>query len=348
MCPQIYDPIANETLAARTEELPRDVFTSSRGSVHLTQNNVDMSTGEIKWNTLAPSSEVQRVSQGAVATINLDNYDWQNDPYGQAIGYKPSDWGYEDPVPEKVSQSPQWSGIQETGDAFVSYVPDSPIAIQPSMPSQVSDIKIGAGAVKVGRWTDLFNWQNWYSLNDSFAQGEKGILVLEFKVVPDFAKGIVNYVSGWTLETLDSTLKSKGVTLWKPSSWDGSNVSIHFQTGIAPLVILAIAAGVVALAGAIWLVMQAVTAYKVQTEAAKAEDARRKALQDKQLEVIDNIKDPIEQAAALSKMAATEWKDAPYGTSTQVTGDEDKTKMYVTIGILGLAALAVIFFVVKK
>lgn len=150
----------------------------------------------------------------------------------------------------------------------------------------------------VAETTDIFNWDTWrLTLDNYFAQGQYGILSIKLKQfnieMPPGWESMATWfkqliiVQGASigkdnaLASIDGMLTAQGAKLWKPSSYDRNTATleIHFETALGPAAILAIfvgaAIGVLALAGAAWLVINAISAYQVNQQAAAAYNATK-------------------------------------------------------------------------
>jgi len=81
----------------------------------------------------------------------------------------------------------------------------------------------------------IFDLANLGQYEDSFAEGDRGILDLELRMVP----------SGSAVQSLEDAIRAAGVTLTRSLEITGgsSHLRIHFKKEIAPLLVLAIAVG---------------------------------------------------------------------------------------------------------
>jgi len=223
-------------------------------------------------------------------------------------------------------------------------------AKESSTPSQPETAFVPTvGYVNTGQTTSSSNdWQKIVSISKpttgnlvdyqqvdvNFKAGECGVFSFNFFVFPSGAK---DYITDY----LDSQLRARGVSIWRPSYFDGNTLNVCFVTGLAPLIIAAIAIGVLVVLAAI---IASITIYKLKRASIDAYNNQQQQLQDEFINSVNEISDPAQRAEYFSDRATG------LAETTQDTGlfdfNIDFEKPVVIISIL--AGLALLLFVFVK
>lgn len=168
------------------------------------------------------------------------------------------------------------------------------------------------GEVTIKNVEQLNNLQDW---NATFKAGDYGLANFNFPIpvpdsLPTWMKVMFPYllitekIYGYELskagisDYMNSYLPSKGVQLWRSVYWNGNTLCIPFITGVAPLIILAIAAGVALIAGVLSIT---ISLYKLGVHYVTSMKEKELEGQENILQTISNIQDPDLQAEALLK-----------------------------------------------
>jgi hypothetical protein len=203
------------------------------------------------------------------------------------------------------------------------------------------------------------------SITAAFKAGENGIAKMQFPIpIPEqipawsyifnpfgliLRKYGLEFSKAAIADRLNSEYKAKGVTLWTPVYWEGNTLCIPFTTGIAPLVILAIALAVALIAGT---VLTVIAVWKVGIAYIEAKKTGALAGQDQILKAISLIEDPELQAATLLKYLgmASSGVGGGGGTGGGTVWGELFSKPILILTIVATVAIAalVVIKVVKK
>ena len=166
--------------------------------------------------------------------------------------------------------------------------------------------------VKVGSLSSptVEKLQNLQSWDAAFRSGERGALRVDCSFAP-FPEGFPFWVSPLTKDNIalhfTSKLKKEGVVLYKKEKWEGNSLWLYFETGIAPLLIVAIILGVVAvIAVTIWQlslykvkIIETKTKAKVTESEFETSRKREQQVLNELLETAREIEDPQTRANVL-------------------------------------------------
>jgi len=214
------------------------------------------------------------------------------------------------------------------------------IPFQPkTIPVDTSEY-INTGSTSGANWQKIASISNptvkaistYQQVDANFKAGECGVFSFNFRVFPSFAKD-------WICTYVDAQLRSKDVKLWRGSYFDGSTLNVCFITGIAPLIIAAIAIGaLIALAA----ILSVVVIYKLKKASVDAYNNQQQELQDAFVDSVNQITDPAERAKWFADQSTS------LAESTQESGlfdfniDFEKPVIVFSV-VIGLALLLFVF-----
>lgn len=175
----------------------------------------------------------------------------------------------------------------------------------------------------------------------AFRQGEQGKFSANFRL-PIYAKE--SHAAG-----VDSLLRSKGVTLWRNSDWDGNTLNVYFTVGQDPISIGLALVAALALIGVVIVIVAGIVIFKLVKPQIDATTQRKQQLQDTIIKASSELP-PDEQIAALQKAMDAESASAlslnplsGLGEATQALGKAGGQALIVVAVLAGLALLLFVF-----